>query len=459
MRLITSLALISKFCQSFGYGSFEQRNADNCEKTVSGKNCLSWESQRLDPTVKCGFGRVASAGCANPDNDPRGPWCYTSFATKDNWEYCHQICVRHDVCAQRPQNNLQPTQIPSENDGKCTVTIDGIPCRNWSESVNMSDRPATQRWTTRRQTTATTTRRSPERLAPVRVSSTNNKPICAPMNDDPFYFRDNDGKERRPDVWEQPDEIPGQSRDDRFRSEPRKALRILEGNEATVGQIPWQVQLIGRSACGGTIVAPRIVVTAQHCLENAMDPRRWMVQAGHVQKNSRGSGAQKRAVIKILNTGNYNSPRKHNNDIAIMVTDEPFQFNHLVKPACLPPKNFKPIGGECIISGWGHTSYRGRSSNELLWTLVPLIPRNVCGRQLRERLTGNMICGGGSGPDTCQGDSGGPLVCALRHSSGEKQYTLVGITSFGNGCGNTPGVYTEVADYIDWIHQIISEYP
>ena len=39
------------------------------------------------------------------------------------------------------------------------------------------------------------------------------------------------------------------------------------------------------------------------------------------------------------------------------------------------------------------------------------------------------------------------------------KYILVGITSFGHGCGNTPGVYTEVADYIDWINQIISEYP
>ena len=85
-----------------------------------------------------------------------------------------------------------------------------------------------------------------------------------------------------------------------------------------------------------------------------------------------------------------------------------------------------------------------------------------------------MICGGGSGPDTCQGDSGGPLVCALRDHSGENQvrgrkeneshevkiqYVLVGVTSWGIGCGKTPGVYAEVADYLDWINEITAQYP
>ena len=128
MRLGTYFALFFKLITSYNpiHGSFEQRNAKNCKKTVSGRNCLSWDSERLHPIVKCGFERDAVAGCANPDNDPRGPWCYTSFATKDNWEYCHQICARHDVCASRPQNNLPSS---SENEGKCTETIDGIPCR------------------------------------------------------------------------------------------------------------------------------------------------------------------------------------------------------------------------------------------------------------------------------------------------------------------------------------------
>jgi secreted trypsin-like serine protease len=42
----------------------------------------------------------------------------------------------------------------------------------------------------------------------------------------------------------------------------------------------------------------------------------------------------------------------------------------------------------------------------------------------------------------------------------ELVYTLVGVTSFGKGCGvkGIPGVYTEVADYLDWIHDAMRTY-
>lgn len=55
-----------------------------------------------------------------------------------------------------------------------------------------------------------------------------------------------------------------------------------------------------------------------------------------------------------------------------------------------------------------------------------------------------------------QGDSGGPLVCPSEDESGF--YTLHGITSWGLGCGrkNYPGVYTNVAVFVDWIKQSVN---
>jgi secreted trypsin-like serine protease len=74
------------------------------------------------------------------------------------------------------------------------------------------------------------------------------------------------------------------------------------------------------------------------------------------------------------------------------------------------------------------------------------VPGGVCdylyGRDVDR--TGKF-CAGGS-VDACQKDSGGPLMCSHKN-----QYTLVGIISSGKGCGSYPGLYTDVARYVDWI--------
>lgn len=49
------------------------------------------------------------------------------------------------------------------------------------------------------------------------------------------------------------------------------------------------------------------------------------------------------------------------------------------------------------------------------------------------------------------GDSGGPLACAI--SRGPTIYSIVGVVSYGKGCAeiNSPGYYTKVHYFLDWI--------
>lgn len=55
--------------------------------------------------------------------------------------------------------------------------------------------------------------------------------------------------------------------------------------------------------------------------------------------------------------------------------------------------------------------------------------------------------------DSCQGDSGGPLQY---FPGGTNMAEIVGIVSFGISCGSTlPGLYTRIANYMDWIEPIV----
>ena len=53
-----------------------------------------------------------------------------------------------------------------------------------------------------------------------------------------------------------------------------------------------------------------------------------------------------------------------------------------------------------------------------------------------------MICGGDQNLDTCQGDDGGPLIANI-----DGKFTLVGVTSWGRGCGriNSPAAYSDIS--------------
>ena len=147
----------------------------------------------------------------------------------------------------------------------------------------------------------------------------------------------------------------------------------------------------------------------------------------------------------------YNRQRnfkKHNNDIALIKTDKPFEWDEYVSPVCLPIKKLDIRKGFGIISGFGQME-NGLNSYELLWARIEMLSHSECKRgPNRDELTKNMICAGGGKVDSCQGDSGGPLVVNV-----DEKFTLAGITSWGYGCGisGSPGVYTKVANYINWI--------
>ena len=118
----------------------------------------------------------------------------------------------------------------------------------------------------------------------------------------------------------------------------------------------------------------------------------------------------------------------------------------------------------CWVIGWGETNSPGvRSRTVMLKVDVPLVPNDICQRQLesatkkrngpnyRFSLHPGEVCAGGEvkNKDACAGDGGAPLVC----QAPSDRWYVVGLVSWGVGCGvkDVPGAYTRVAYYRDWI--------
>jgi len=79
-----------------------------------------------------------------------------------------------------------------------------------------------------------------------------------------------------------------------------------------------------------------------------------------------------------------------------------------VKPICLLPFNFPPIGGVYFtVSGYGTLSSGGSLATSLRAVNVRGVSQATCNADYSGSLTSSMMCAAAPGKDSCQGDSGG----------------------------------------------------
>ncbi|XP_074989778.1 transmembrane protease serine 12 [Calonectris borealis] len=239
--------------------------------------------------------------------------------------------------------------------------------------------------------------------------------------------------------------------------------RIVGGHDARAGAWPWSVSLQTHQAggqfahvCGGVLVNENSVLTAGHCVTGRMDPYRWRAVLGVRNLWKRGKHAAIRNIRNITVHPEFER-ETFENDIALLELDSAVRYSDYIQPICLPPAHLYPYidnETECFISGWGHTAEKGKTSAVLQEAQVEIIPSSICNSSdaYGGLVNDNMICAGSlsGGTDTCQGDSGGPLAC---YHPSTNRYYLIGIASFGVGCGRPqfPGIYVRLSQYRRWI--------
>ncbi|XP_063918631.1 brachyurin-like [Zophobas morio] len=228
--------------------------------------------------------------------------------------------------------------------------------------------------------------------------------------------------------------------------------RIINGENATLGQFPWQVGVdLGFNDtiwfCGGSIISEYWILTAAHCLDRA---ELAYVYVGTVDLVM---------VPEVILSSEFILHEEYNantlaNDIGLIKLRVNLSFNTIIAPIALASEPLEG-GEEVVVSGFGVTADGEDGVNPFLnYITVTTITNSECMEIYGNAILDNMVCtSAGADPvkGACIGDTEGPAVL-----NADTDPLHVGIASFvgQTGCKNgNPSGFTRTAYYREWIKE------
>ncbi|RZC37415.1 Trypsin domain containing protein [Asbolus verrucosus] len=226
--------------------------------------------------------------------------------------------------------------------------------------------------------------------------------------------------------------------------------RIVNGEEAQEGQLPWQVGILGRTVdgsaffCGGALISEEWVLTAGHCVDGIKTAA---IYSGATKLSSPNRTTSQGAIFVLHEDYDH---RTLQNDIGLIQLRAPLTFDDKTSAIALASDELE-TGVNVTVSGWGQTSDSDTSTSDALnYITVSTISNSDCAIYYGSVVGPGTVCTSAGNPlkSPCLGDSGGPVVTNITEP------LLVAVFSFVNGYGCElpyPAGNTRTAYYRDWI--------